>query len=329
MIKEVLIDIASNYLNESKNKLSSNSFAERVRADGKTALKNTIRDDNLLYKASVGQGNWAAVPWLGIFNPESTTSATHGIYVVYLFSANFEKVYLCQGQGVTKVKEDFGKGQIDELQRRAALICARVPEHTNNFETGGVRLGGVTSLAKEYDSAIAYFKKYDLKNLPESEVLEDDLCEAVLLYKLLIARGGTDNFESIEVLDNLSFKVDETIIERRKYVRHMKIERNAKAAKLAKSVHGYTCQGCGVNLQNIYGEAGKDYIEAHHLKPLHTLVEGESVKMDIVEDFAVLCANCHKIVHRTTPVMSIEELRLLPGVKMLRKAFRNKYSKSN
>ena len=37
----------------------------------------------LLVEGSPGQGNWAAVPWISVFDPAITTSATRGYYVVY------------------------------------------------------------------------------------------------------------------------------------------------------------------------------------------------------------------------------------------------------
>jgi 5-methylcytosine-specific restriction enzyme A len=39
-------------------------------------------------------------------------------------------------------------------------------------------------------------------------------------------------------------------------------------------------------------------IEAHHLRPIATLEEGVSVKYDVAADFAVLCSNCHRMIHR-------------------------------
>lgn len=326
MLKQVFEDIHNNYLTEKEVLLKGNAFADRVRSIGKQALEDAVGDSNLKYKASVGAGNWAEVPWLGVFSPESTESATHGIYVVYLFSADMSSLYLCQGQGVTRVKEEFGRQQIEELQRRAELIRSRIQEYKDHFQSGAIDLGGKTNLAKEYDSAVAYFKKYDLSRLPSDDLLRDDLIKIVDLYKLLIARGGAENLESFGLAETANEdEVSNTIVEQRRYIRHKKIERNAKAAKAAKAELGFNCQGCGLNFKNIYGEAGDGYIEAHHLIPLHTLDEGASVRMNVKEDFAVLCSNCHKIVHRAQPMLSIPDLRALPGVRMLRKAFVKKY----
>jgi 5-methylcytosine-specific restriction protein A len=40
----------------------------------------------LVVKGSAGAGNWADVPWLAVFDPVITGSATRGYYLVYLFS---------------------------------------------------------------------------------------------------------------------------------------------------------------------------------------------------------------------------------------------------
>jgi hypothetical protein len=47
------------------------------------------------------------------------------------------------------------------------------------------------------------------------------------------------------------------------------------------------------------GAIGKGFIEAHHLKPISTLEEGVAVTYDVAADFAVLCANCHRMIHRS------------------------------
>lgn len=325
MLRELLVEIASRFLVEKQKALKGSDFANYVRRDGKEILKSVIDDDNLLCKASVGAGNWAEIVWLGIFNSESTISATSGIYVVYLFSEDLKYVYLAQGQGVTQVKAEFGKDQVEELLRRSAIIRARVPEFISRFSAGPIELGGSTNLAKEYDSAVAYFAKYETSKLPEENLLLEDLHEMLRLYGLLVARGGIDNLETYATFGEFTASEDASLTEKRQYIRHARIERNAKAADAAKKARGYTCEGCGINFEWVYGELGKGFIEAHHLVPLHTLPEGVSVKIDVRNDFAVLCSNCHRIVHRSKPMLSIEELRKVKGVRMLRRAFEQKF----
>ena len=47
-----------------------------------------VQYQRFLVTGSPGQGNWAAVPWVAVFDPAVTESATRGYYIVYLFSAD-------------------------------------------------------------------------------------------------------------------------------------------------------------------------------------------------------------------------------------------------
>jgi 5-methylcytosine-specific restriction protein A len=66
------------------------------------------------------------------------------------------------------------------------------------------------------------------------------------------------------------------------------------------------CQSCGFDFQEKYGDRGKDYIECHHTKPVSELKVGEPTKLN---ELVLLCSNCHRIVHRKKPWLTIEELR--------------------
>jgi 5-methylcytosine-specific restriction protein A len=244
-----------------------------------------------------------------------TNSAVRGYYVVYLFAADMRRVYLCLGQGTTVVREEFGETTLEELRRRAALMQARLPEGVGRFTGGQVSLKGSSRLARDYEPATAWHAGYDPAELPNEERLRDDLQEMVRLYVALTARGGRENFE--DAPEPPGQGETESIIERRRYRLHRKIERTTKAAKLAKRVHGYVCQGCGFDFAVVYGETGADYIEAHHLTPLSELPEDVPVSQDPRKDFAVLCANCHRMVHRSGGPTTVEALRSLPGVTRL------------
>ena len=82
------------------------------------------------------------------------------------------------------------------------------------------------------------------------------------------------------------------------------VERKKKQA-LAK--HGkLECEACGFDFQKRYGNAGIGIIDIHHLRPLHTLESGQRTRLD---DLALLCANCHRVVHSGRRWLSLEELR--------------------
>ncbi|SFQ17583.1 HNH endonuclease [Oscillibacter sp. PC13] len=61
--------------------------------------------------------------------------------------------------------------------------------------------------------------------------------------------------------------------------------------------HGHLyCEICEIDFENIYGEVGKDFIEAYHNKqPVSDMVGNNSTK---IGDLVMLCPNCHSMVHQ-------------------------------
>lgn len=257
--------MANSFHDAATQPLKGNSVADTIRRDCSKVILQASNRPDLLVKGAPREGNWAEVPWIGLLNPEITTSATRGIYVVCLFSADLSSVFLSLGQGVTEIRSEFGRLRGREMLRRAELIRDRVPEYQSRFSAGPVSLGGNTPLAKDYDPAVAFFRQYQPGNLPSESELVRDLNEIVVLYDLAIARGGTD---SVETATSLGSDEVGTVEETRRYVRHARIERSSKAAARAKQVHGFTCQACGFDFEAVYGKRGYKFIEAHHLVPL-------------------------------------------------------------
>ena len=63
---------------------------------------------------------------------------------------------------------------------------------------------------------------------------------------------------------------------------------------------------CDFDFHNFYGELGKGFIEAHHRIPLSD-IDGES-KTEL-KDLALVCSNCHRMLHRKIDTMSINDLK--------------------
>jgi hypothetical protein len=98
------------------------------------------------------------------------------------------------------------------------------------------------------------------------------------------------------------------VTERGRYLWQLTQERNSSASKLAKQVHGYRCQACGMNFEERYGDLGRNFIEAHHLAPLSQL-DYEQARVYGPGDFAVLCSNCHEMIHRMQDLSDVTGLR--------------------
>lgn len=95
--------------------------------------------------------------------------------------------------------------------------------------------------------------------------------------------------------------------------KHIVRERNRKLVetkrKRAMKKHGkLICEVCDFDFANCYGNRGDGFIECHHTKPVETLVEGNKTHID---DLALVCANCHRMIHRGRPWISVTELRAL------------------
>jgi HNH endonuclease len=89
-------------------------------------------------------------------------------------------------------------------------------------------------------------------------------------------------------------------------------ERDARLRRAAKRIHGTRCQVCGFSFEEVYRARGTDYIEVHHLKPLSHYKH--EVMVNPRTDLAVLCANCHRMIHRRADqVLTLEELRAFVG----------------
>ena len=89
-----------------------------------------------------------------------------------------------------------------------------------------------------------------------------------------------------------------------------KYERNQKARKECLEYYGYTCRVCGFNFEKQYGSIGRNFIEVHHRIEISSY-SGDKHKVDHIKDLIPVCSNCHSMLHRTCPALSIEELQSL------------------
>ena len=94
-----------------------------------------------------------------------------------------------------------------------------------------------------------------------------------------------------------------------KWRMHVTRERNRRLVALAKDKGKekdptLPCQACGFSFVRRYGERGEGYIEAHHIVPVSKLKARTKTK---IADLSLLCANCHRIIHRAG--ITVDELK--------------------
>lgn len=123
------------------------------------------------------------------------------------------------------------------------------------------------------------------------------------LHQTKLTDNGKEPIETEENLETISSVYEGAI----RKITVNSYERNSIARKRCIKHWGTICQGCGFDFESKYGEIGRGYVHVHHLVPLSEVKS--SYEVDPVTDMRPVCANCHAILHRRNPPLSIEELR--------------------
>lgn len=89
--------------------------------------------------------------------------------------------------------------------------------------------------------------------------------------------------------------------------KHLTKERsNRLVAAFKNSLSSFKCSICGFDFEKFYGDIGKEFIEAHHVKPVHTLKRNTTISTN---DLIAVCSNCHRMIHRKKEILTPEELK--------------------
>ncbi len=91
----------------------------------------------------------------------------------------------------------------------------------------------------------------------------------------------------------------------RRHERNSKIVRKKKRAVFALHM-ALKCEICDFDFAATYGELGSQFAECHHTKPVSKMQLGDKTKLD---DLSIVCANCHRMLHRGPELLSIAELK--------------------
>jgi 5-methylcytosine-specific restriction protein A len=83
--------------------------------------------------------------------------------------------------------------------------------------------------------------------------------------------------------------------------------RKSKVRSVLKLTGKLSCECCGFNFRDFYGDHAGDYIEAHHLIPLAEL----PIRKTTLADLALVCSNCHRMIHRRRQWLTLENLKVI------------------
>lgn len=86
-------------------------------------------------------------------------------------------------------------------------------------------------------------------------------------------------------------------------------ERDVVARKKCIEHFGCICIACNFNFENTYGDIGKGFIHVHHIKPLSEIKS--EYEVDPIKDLVPLCPNCHAMIHKSKPILTVSKLKKL------------------
>jgi predicted HNH restriction endonuclease len=93
--------------------------------------------------------------------------------------------------------------------------------------------------------------------------------------------------------------------------RQIEREMTVRSAALVRDAKQFykppVCYCCKFDFGIFYGELGEGYIEAHHLKPISEY--GKNGAKVTVDDIRLVCANCHRMLHRGLSLRDVDDLK--------------------
>ncbi len=137
-------------------------------------------------KGSCGNGNWTYTPWIAIFRKTETDAAPRGVYIVYLFNAACDKVYLTLNQGSSSIEYIYGKDTTNILRNTAEYWRGALSVCNNSYfnDDNNIKLDDDdNTTAKSYQDGTIYYKVYEKNALPSNEEILTDLKKMLEIYE--------------------------------------------------------------------------------------------------------------------------------------------------
>ncbi len=165
------------------------------------SIDNLVKEYGLSARGSSGAGTWTKYPWIAVYNEEITNTIQKGVYIVYLFSEDMNRLYLTLNQGCTSLKNDLGtKNAREAMISTRQKIRGRL--NNNKFATDNdLNIGNI-----DYEIGSIFYKEYYKNSFPPEEEFIEDLKDMLDIYNDYFNRIFLDNPEGEE---NIKIKTGE------------------------------------------------------------------------------------------------------------------------
>jgi len=229
IFKECFEKLANEKIKTTKQKVSTvpdydNIILKQLTND----LRLFINNDDIIVKPSVGQGNYADIPWICLLssNRSISPSAQKGLYIVLLFNKEGDAFYLALSQGFTSFKNmDISSKQRNErIEKTVKYFQGELQEDFTNkygFSMRKINLGNdISALAKGYILTTIIAKRYEVHSFDESDFYSS-LGFLIHEYEEIINHIGNKTYddvielisprENIESLDKALEEIDQVL----------------------------------------------------------------------------------------------------------------------
>lgn len=194
------------------------------------------------------------------------------------------------------------------------LHSERVIDLTSRFNSIAADLKDISQIAAKHPSLAAALQTHfsAIQSCINSKKIREAANKVIDVQAEEFGLSNTTAPSTIEKLPHTPLEDDVKGTEGRILTRlHSYRERDRtlvkKAKALFKAKHGKLfCECCGYEPAKFYGPRGENRIEAHHRTPVEELVADAQTT---AADLAMLCPNCHDIVHAARPWITAESLR--------------------
>lgn len=168
--------------------ITSNPAREAIERELPERIRSFLASNEMVVRSSAGQGRWTSIPWVAVMDPRQTDRIQEGIYVVYLFEPQENRVSLTLNQGVTEIKNELGTSGAREQLRE---IAREVESHLrlDDFSSGPLEFPHASSRNELYGPGTIVYKRYNSDDMPSNEQVNRDLKRLVEEY-LALADGG-------------------------------------------------------------------------------------------------------------------------------------------
>ncbi|WP_173915972.1 DUF3578 domain-containing protein [Halobacillus sp. Marseille-Q1614] len=333
-LHEAFVYVLDKYLPAKTEQFKEHPIGSHVRQrlTAKLVDEANINTQEYLVTGSVGQGQWAEVPWIGIFLKKITTTATKGYDVVYLFPMS--GVYVSLNQGWTYFKEKYGSKQGGrKIKTVANAVRDKLHMVPDRLTLSMIDLKGEGPLSRGYEKGHIIGRFYSKDAFPSSEEIIRDLQDLLVVYRevdVLIKGRSVDQFNDYLLMnDDGQFDEEEEEAYQRTVQKHLitgadkdlvnKGEpiprpepvvqkggkecwpRNATIAAEAIRQASYQCELVPSLPSFTSKQTGYPFMEAHHLVPMHLQSEF-AVSLDQVENIVCLSPYAHRLVHHALDI---------------------------